>query len=55
MKKKIDLSDVYKFVKNKYKNCSIDRRKFILAKMIKFVRLLNNEPNIIYNKKIKFA
>lgn len=51
---KIALSDVFNFVNTYYKKYKEITKNTILSKMRKYIRILNDEPNINYEKKISF-
>ena len=50
----IDITEVYRFVNYKYKNYKYNTKNIILSSMRNFVRILNNDKNINYKKKISF-
>ena len=52
---RIKISDVYEFFDNKYNNNSKNKSlNYILSRIRKYIRLINDEPNLNYNKKIEF-
>jgi len=52
---KININDVYIFISNYYYNNSkIKSKNYVLSRMRKYIRLLNDEPNLNYNYKIEF-
>ena len=52
---RIKIIDVYDFFDNKYNNNPKNKSiNYILSRIRKYIRLINDEPNLNYNKKIEF-